>query len=104
MENNLGFRLPYLRQLIIRQFRCSVFWDGEAATIKQTYPDAARCDETNLARHLGRAVLLYLSFDSGRFGAWSVREPVPADDPDYGMPNSGTVTIFNAFDHDSGSM
>ena len=46
--------------MVIRQFRCFVSWAGEAATILQTYPNKVVCDEKNLARHLGRAVILYL--------------------------------------------
>ena len=100
VENYLGFRLSYLRQFLIRQFRCATSLLGEASTILQTHPDHARMNEDNLAKWLGLAVQIYLCFEDGRFKGMTVSRPIKADDPIYGKTNTGFYNFFIASEHD----
>lgn len=102
VENYMGFRFSYLRQLAIRQFRCATSLLGEAQTILMTYPETDFISDKNLAMHLGSAVMLFHRFADGRFDNLNMDEPIADDDHMYGGPNPGFRTIFAAWEHDSG--
>ena len=102
VENYCGFKLSYLRQFSIRQFRCAVSCLGEASTMIQTWPGRIDMNENNLSRHLGQAVLLYLCFQEGRYTGLNVEKPVADDDAVYGGDNKGFFNVFDAWQHDPG--
>ena len=100
IENYLGFRLSYLRQFKIRQFRCATSLLAESSTILQTYPEFDAINEDGLARRLGSALMVYLCFEVGRFTGLDLQSPVKDDDAEFGQPSTGLHEIFNAWRHD----
>ena len=102
VENYIGFPQSYLKQLMIRQFRCATSLLGEASTILQSYPNVRPLNEINLSRRLGEALMMYLSFTEGRFGLFDCRKPVKNEDDEHGCANDGLHIIFDAWQHDPG--
>ena len=100
VSNYVGYRLNYLRQQTIRQFRCAESLLGEASTILATYEGENRITETRLSMHLASAIQLYFCFQEGRFANLDVEKPILDDDPVLGEPNKGFHTIFDAWSHD----
>ena len=100
LHGEFGFAFRYLRQLFHRVYRLGSSWMGEAATIILTYPNkAVGHSESMTENHLGRLIqqgfFIYLRRREEHFD-FDVDDPVPDDDPEYGVINRGLHMIFNA--------
>ena len=98
----VGIRFAYLRQLWTRMCRASVSAEAEAATIMMVHPSAIIGndkykywgssrkvrDVKRFARILIRSVFVYPRLANKEYN-FDVFDPVPDDDPRFGMPNKG---------------
>ena len=94
VNGNIGFRLSYLRQFVIRQFRSHTSCLSEASTILQTYPWSVALCENRLERLLLQAVWNYMVFLEGRFGRFDITDPIAPGDRVFDQPCVGLHTIF----------
>ena len=111
INNNLGFTVGYLNQLWNRICRSSVSFDAEATTLLLTFPEAV-IGSRSMSRHVNRsqenvksvqafskdistAVFVYLRLWNGDFN-FDVSNAMPSNHARFGVPNTGSYTIFNA--------
>ena len=92
VDTNIGFSVPYLRQLRNRVFRTSCSFQGEACTILMTWPDEAPVGEKQLERLLINAFLMYCAWEQGYFSRFNIEDPSPDDYTD--GSNTGLFTVF----------
>jgi hypothetical protein len=100
----IGFTLLYLRQLMIRLFRCAATFLGEATTIRMTFDDTSpECEGTaHLQYQLSYALCLILYFREGRFKGLKVDYRLSLDGQQYDQQNGGFHSLFSARVDDPG--
>ena len=102
MTNHIGFRVNWLRQFCIRNFRMAATFQGEASSILHTWPSVQVSNEDNVRKVLLNAVTMHLLWEEGRFGILDLDKPLPDIDPEFGAPNCGFHTLFDAWRDDRG--
>ena len=106
VSNYIGFTTAFLRQHIIRSFRCGVSSLGESCTITLTRDPVIT--EKRLEEYLVQAVFIFMRLDEGvrmqRSEEWfdfNIEQPYASNCADY-ADTCRTFVIFDAWKHDAG--